>query len=116
MSQIRLYIDEDATQKSVIAGLLRQGVDVLTVADVKLFALDDEQQLEWSTSNGRVIYTLNAEDFARLHSEFIATGRSHGGILTFPKQRHSVGEKIRRIKKLIDSISAEEMVDRMEYL
>lgn len=116
MSQIRLYIDEDATQKSVVAGLLREGIDVLTVADVNLFSLDDEQQLEWSTSNGRAIYTLNAEDFARLHNEFLTTGRSHDGILTFPKQRYSVGEKIRRIKRLIDTISAEEMVDRMAFL
>lgn len=116
MSQIRLYIDEDATQKSVVAGLLREGIDVLTVADVNLFALDDEQQLEWSTSNGRAIYTLNAEDFARLHDAFLATGSSHAGILTFPKQRYSVGEKIRRIKKLIDSTTAEEMVDHMEFL
>jgi hypothetical protein len=116
MSQIRLYIDEDATQKSVVAGLVRHGIDVSTVADVNLFALDDEQQLEWSTSNGRTIYTLNTEDFARLHDAFLVTGRSHGGIVTFPKQRYSVGEKIRRLKQLIDTISAEEMVDRMEYL
>jgi len=40
----------------------------------------------------------------------------HGGIIVIPRQRYSVGEKIRRLCALIDSVSAEEMRNRLEFL
>ncbi len=34
----------------------------------------------------------------------------------FPDQRCSIGEKIRRLARFLRSVTAEEMVNRMEYL
>jgi hypothetical protein len=37
-------------------------------------------------------------------------------MLLIPKQRYSIGEKIRRIAEFIESMPAEEMVNRLEFL
>ena len=116
MSQIRLYVDEDARHGAVVAGLLRHGIDVLTVADVNLFRKSDEEQLIWAANADRVLYSLNVKDFTRLHFEFLATGRSHSGIIVIPKQRYSIGGKIRHIKQFIDVTSAEAMRNQLVFL
>jgi hypothetical protein len=54
-------------------------------------------------------------DFARLHSDYLARGDEHAGIIVIPDQRYSIGEKIRRLAGFISSVTAEEMVNRMEY-
>ena len=60
--------------------------------------------------------TRDVGDFCQLHAEFLAHRRDHSGILIIPRQRYSVGEKIRRLMQLIDATSAEEMRNRLEFL
>lgn len=36
--------------------------------------------------------------------------------IVIPDQRYSIGEKVRRLAALLSSVSAEEMVNRMEYV
>jgi hypothetical protein len=54
--------------------------------------------------------------FAALHKEWLTQGVDHCGIIVLPDQRHSIGEKIRRLARLLGRCSAEEMINRMEYL
>jgi hypothetical protein len=115
MSRIRLYVDEDAAQHAVVEGLRSHGIDVLTVLEAGSSGESDEEQLTFAAAQGRVIYTLNVADFCRLHTDFLAAGRHHSGIIVIPRQRYSVGEKIRRLLQLIDSLTAEEMSGRLEY-
>lgn len=116
MSRIRLYVDEDAGEKAVIAGLRDRGVDVLTVSEATMAATTDEDQLAFAKAQGRTLYTLNVGDFCRLHAASLAAGNDHDGIIVIPRQRYSVGEKIRRLLALIDSVTAEEMRNRLEFL
>ncbi len=58
----------------------------------------------------------NVDDFCRLHGEFLSEGKAHAGIIVIPRQRYSIGEKIRRLMELIDSVTAEEMRNRLEFL
>ena len=116
MSQIRLYVDEDAAQHAVVDGLRARGVDVLTVLDAAKTSATDEEQLEFAALQGRSIYTLNVDDFCRLHSEFLSQGREHAGVILIPRQRYSIGEKIQRLMELIESVTAEEMHNRVEFL
>ena len=76
----------------------------------------DQDQLAFAIQQGRSIYTFNVGDFARLHREHLQQGIGHAGIVVVPDQRCSVGEKIRRLAGFISRITAEEMVNRMEYL
>ena len=56
MSQIRLYLDEDAGQRSVVEALRNLKIDVITTWEAKNIQLSDPDQLVWATQQGRVIY------------------------------------------------------------
>ena len=116
MSRIRLYVDEDAAEHAVVEGLRQAGVDTLTVLEAGRGEETDEAQLEFAAREGRSIYTFNVGHFCRLHGEFLLAGRVHAGIIVIPRQRYSVGEKIRRLVFLVEAVTAEEMRNRLEYL
>ena len=116
MSQIRLYVDEDAAEHAVVEQLRAHGVDVLTVSDAGTSGDDDDAQLVLATSQGRTFYTLNVGDFCNLHKQFLSEGKEHAGIIVIPRQRYSSGEKLRRLLELITLVTAEEMRNRLEFL
>ena len=116
MSQVRLYIDEDAAEKPVVEGLRDLEIDVSTVLDSDSAGASDEEQLQFAAADGRCLYSLNVGDFCRLHSEYLKSGIEHAGIILIPRQRYSIGEKIRRISEFVESITADEMRNRLEFL
>ena len=114
--QIRLYLDEDSMSKALAHNLRLRGIDVTTVAEEGRQGLSDLEQLEFATSEGRVICTGNVGDFLQLHTEFLSSGKPHAGIIIIPRQGYSVGEQIRRLLRLIKSKSAESMRNNIEFL
>lgn len=116
MTEVRLYVDEDANEHAVVQGLRLRGIDVLTTIEAGRSGDSDEEQLAFAVSEARAIYTFNVGHFARLHAEYLTRGVEHHGIIVIPDQRYSVGEKIRRLAGLLRRVSAEEMMNRMEYL
>jgi hypothetical protein len=116
MSEARLYVDEDASEHAVVQGLRVRGIDVLTTFEAGRSGAPDEEQLAFAMNEKRAIYTFNVAHFARLHSDYLKQGARHYGIIVIPEQRYSVGEKIRRVAGLLRRVSAEEMIDHMEYL
>jgi len=114
--KISLYLDEDSQDTALVRALRSRGVDVLTAAEAGMSHRLDEEQLEWSNQQKRVLYTCNARDFYRLHTQILTEGRSHAGIVVLPQQRYSVGEQMRRLLKLIASKSAEQMRNQVEFL
>jgi hypothetical protein len=113
---IRLYLDEDASHHALVQGLRARRFDLVTTFEAGRSGADDEDQLVFAARDGRVVYTFNAGDFARLHAEFLRSGRSHAGILTVPRQRYTIGEQIKRLSAFLYSVPAEAMVNRIEYL
>ncbi len=116
MSELRLYVDEDAGEKAVIHGLRARGFDVLTTGEANRNGTSDRKQLVFASERGRCIYTFNVGHFARLHRENIHEGIDHCGIVVLPDQRCSIGEKIRRLAAFLSRTTAQDMVNRMEYL
>lgn len=116
MSQLRFYVDEDATEHAVVDALRARGVDLLTTLEAGRTGAIDEAQLRFAVEETRCLYTLNVAHFAKIHQEFLETGRSHFGIVVIPEQRYSIGEKVRRLATLATTVSAEDMIDRMVYL
>ena len=116
MSEIRLYVDEDASETAVILGLRARGIDLLTTVEAGRLGVSDQEQLEFAIQERRALYTFNAKDFARLHREFLTNGRSHSGIIVIPEQRYSVGQKIRRLAAFMHGRNAESMTDQIEFL
>jgi hypothetical protein len=116
MSDIRLYIDEDAEERALVEGLRSRGIDVHSTSEADMVGRTDREQLRYAVEHQRTIYSLNVGDFARLHKEYCDSGEDHFGIVVIPKQRYDVGEKIRRLADLVDSKSAEEMHNQIAFL
>lgn len=116
MSAIRLYADEDCSEHAVVRGLRARGIDVLTTSDAGRGGTADYEQLAFAAAEDRTLYSFNVGDFARLHRQYLERGLRHSGIVVIPDQRCSAGEKIRRVALFVQSFTAEDMVNRMEYL
>lgn len=116
MSQIRLYMDEDSTARSLVLARQNRGVDVITSLSLNRLGYIDEEQLRWATEQGFVLYSSNIRDFYRLHTDFLTKEQSHAGMILVQQQRYSVGELMRGILRLIAAKSAEEMQNQVEFL
>lgn len=116
MKQIRLYIDEDSFDKSLVAAFRSANLDVITVADTNKQSCSDEDQLIWATEQGRVIYSYNRRDFCRLHSKFVSTERNHAGIIVLRQQRYSAGQQLQGMLALIAAQTAEDMANQLVFL
>lgn len=113
---IRLYLDEDAMDDDLVQALRLRGVDVETALDAHLAGRSDDEQLAYAVSVGRTLYTFNVSDFMTLHSAYMAEGRAHAGIIFGQQQRYSVGEQMRRLRRLIALRSADAMQNNFEFL
>ena len=89
---------------------------MVTAADAGMIRRKDEEHLRLATNQGRVLYSFNVGDFHEIHTEWTATGRSHAGIILGQQKRYSTGEQIRRLLRLIGSLTEESMKDREEFL
>lgn len=76
----------------------------------------DSEQLDYATSQGRVLYTFNRGDFYRLHTQYLIEGKSHKGIILALQQRYSIGEQLRQILEVISVKTIEQMENNVEFL
>jgi hypothetical protein len=113
---IRLFLDEDSMDRKLAAAFRRRGVDVLTALEAGMSERDDVDLLEHATSLGRVVYTFNIGDFSRIHAAYQQQGKTHAGLIFARQKQYSVGEQLRRLMKLMATLSEQEMVNRVEYL
>ena len=100
----------------VVRGLRSRGIDVVTAAEAGMIRRQDEDHLRLATVQGRALYSFNIGDFHEIHTSWAASGKSHCGIVLTQQQRYSAGEQIRRLLRLIGSLSAETMRNREEFL
>lgn len=114
--KIALYLDEDSQDSDLVLALRMHNVDVATSLEAGMNRRKDEEQLEFATAQGRVIYSFNTSDFYHLHTLFLSQGNSHAGMVLAPQQQFSIGEQTRRLLKLIGAKSAEEMQNWVEFL
>src|SRR3954453_12996093 len=113
---VRLYFDRHIIAR--LADDLRgRGYDVLTTEKAGLDTATDEQQLAFATDAGRAILTFNIRDFAPLHEQWSAAGRSHAGIIV-PRQLGSrqYGVLLQRMLRLLNHLTAEELTSNIVHL
>jgi hypothetical protein len=112
----RFYFDEDSADKALVEALRTRGVKVNVPSEVGLLEADDSDQLPWCIRNHRVLITSNIDDFYHLHTRLLRQGGRHPGMVAIPQQRFGIGERMRRLIKLWSALSAEEMINRIEFL
>lgn len=116
MSSFTIYLDEDNQSHALTHALTQAGIPVATSAQQSMNGQSDEAQLEHANLNGWVLYTSNGRDFDVLHRQYMASGRSHRGIIIRYGRQYSVGEQMRRVTAIWKTHSAEDMVNRVESL
>lgn len=105
---IRFYTDEHVPT-SVVAGLRQRGADVLTVKEAGMMGASDAEHLARATEEGRTVYT-NDDDFLRL-----ARSEAHAGV-AFARQGISIGDAIRKLMRLRERKTTDEMRNHVVYL
>jgi Domain of unknown function (DUF5615) len=113
---IKLYLDEDAQRTSLVQSLKQHGVDVLTTSEAVQISKSDSSQLAFAASVERTVYTYNVGDFMALHSEYLSREKTHSGIIIGEQGRFSIGEEMRRLLRIVEAKSAEEMQNTIEFL
>jgi len=109
-----LYLDEDVSV--LIAALLRpHSFDVLTTREAHNFGQSDSFQLLFAAAHHRAILTHNRSDFEALHRNALAKQQGHAGIIV-ANRRASDADVARRIMKLLNLLSAEEMKNQLLYI
>ena len=76
----------------------------------------DDQHLEFAASQGLVLFSYNIGDYAELVTKFFEQGITHAGIVLVEQYAFDVGEQMRRLVKLSNTLSNEEMENRLEFL
>lgn len=110
---IELYADEDVDV--LVAGLLRaRGFDVLTTRDARNLHATDEEQLAFAVTGQRALLTHNRVDFEALHQQRLASGQHHCGILI--AVRRPAYEIARRLLRILNAVTADEMQNQLRYL
>lgn len=99
-----------------VRGLRSRGLDVLTAHEAGMLNRDDEQHLAFAAGQKRTLYSFNSRDYFKIHTRWVESGKSHSGIITTRQRRFTVGEQIRRLVRLCEQLSAEEMQNRIEFL
>src|ERR1051325_9693859 len=100
---------------ALVRALRSRNVDVVTALEAGMIEREDRAHLMFATTQRRVLYTFNVRDFYALHSQLIASGKSHAGLILVRQQQFSAGEQARRLFKLIASKSAEEMNHMLNF-
>jgi hypothetical protein len=114
--KVCLYLDEDAMGNPLVKALRSRGVELVTALEVGMIEREDEEHLKYAASEGLTLYSFNRGDYVDLHTRFLETQVHHAGIILSSHNRYSVGEQMRRLIRLVETLSAEDMKDRMEFL
>ena len=98
-----------------LATLLReQGFDVIHVYEAGLESKSDNEVLRSAVENHQAVVTFNIKHFVPLAQQYSEDGIEHYGIVV--SDEIPQGELQRRVTKLLESVSAEELKNMVRFL
>jgi uncharacterized protein with PIN domain len=110
MAEIHYHLDEHI-DRAIAVGLRQRGIDVTTTTEVGLLNKADPHQISFATAEGRVFVTCDRGILRE-----IPPGTSHSGIVIARSGRRYIGPIVLALVRLHRTTTAEEMVDRLEYV
>lgn len=109
----KLLLDEHIW--AYLAKILReQGFDVIHVEEVNLTATPDDTIMAYAVGEHRAVVTFNIKHFIPFAVEYFEDGKEHYGVVV--SKQISQGELQRRVIKLLESVTAEELMNSVRYL
>jgi hypothetical protein len=110
---IELYLDEDVDV--LIAQLLRaRGFVVVTTQEAGQLHNSDAEQVAYAVRQHKTLLTHNRVDFEALAQTYFAAGQSHDGIIL--AVRRPPREITRRLLRILNAVTAEEMQNQVRYI
>ncbi len=110
---IKLYFDEDVPE-AIAKALRLRGYDVVTVKEAARKGMTDIDQLNYASSENRVILTFNVADFIKIHIDFINKGLSHSGIIL--SKQLSIGVIVKALLRLLPDITPDKAGNNIMWL
>jgi predicted nuclease of predicted toxin-antitoxin system len=113
---IRLYFDHNAHPR--FARDLRSEVfDALAAIELGHERFADEDHLRWAADHRRTLFTYDKADFSVIADAWMRREEEYAGIiLSKAPPLLSYGEILRRLLRLLNEVTAEEMMNRIEWL
>lgn len=109
----KLLLDEQIW--AYLATLLReQGFDVIHVYEADLDETPDDEVLRAAVEKHRAVVTFNIKHFVPLARQYFEEGKEHYGIVV--SDEIPQGELQRRVTKLLQSVSAEDLKNMVRFL
>lgn len=109
----KLLLDEHIW--AYLATLLReQGFDVVHVNEVDLDATPDDKIMKFAAGEHRAVVTFNIKHYISLSIQYFEDGKEHYGVVVSKEISH--GEPNRRVTNLLESVTAEELMNAVRYL
>ena len=116
MTPVKLLFDEDVDHR-ILRGLRRaqSQVDVRTVTDVGVGARSDAEVLALAAAQERLLVSQDVNTMTAEHSEFVRAGNRSAGIVFVPRDI-SIGDAVRDLVLICEASTAEEWVNRIDFL
>jgi Domain of unknown function (DUF5615) len=109
---IELYLDEDVDV--FIAQLIRARGFVVTTQEAGQLRNSDAEQLAYAVSQHKTLLIHNRVDFEALAQTYVAASQPHDGIIV--AVRRPPWEVARRLLRILNSVTAEEMQNQVRYI
>jgi predicted nuclease of predicted toxin-antitoxin system len=111
-----IYTDEDVGPHLAPA-LQRRGYTAQSTVEAGNFENSDEAQLIYATAQGMAFLTYNIQDFIPLARSWYLAGREHAGIILSEQfSQRQFGELLRRVLRLLDRLTADELYNQVIFL
>jgi predicted nuclease of predicted toxin-antitoxin system len=114
MGKIRIYANE-SVDVAIAEGLKRRGLDASSSRDTGNLGLTDEEQLIYASKEKAAIFTHDT-DFLRIAARWMEEGKIHYCIIYCHQKSYPIGECLRKLRVLASVLSAEEMINHIEFL
>lgn len=110
---IEIYLDEDVN--TLIADLIRsRGFAVKTTQQTGNLGKTDDEQFEFAKSQKFVFLTHNRVDSERIAQEHFKSAQTHYGLII--AARHPPQEIAQRLLKVLNTFTADEMINQIRYI
>lgn len=113
MADIKLYLDEDLSDKVAVV-LRSQRFDVISAHEVNMRGKEDKDQLRYAIAHSQAILSRNVRDFVPLAIYYAENAIPHYGIIV--TNWVNFNELCRRIRNLLHQRRAEEIKNRLVWL
>jgi len=111
--KVKLFSDEDFYIGKFAHDIRYLGYDVVDVLDEGLLGYPDDALLEFAINEKRAFLTFNRRHFVRIHKQYMEIGKEHWGIIYSRRGHLSYDEVKKRVRKLLESCTAEDLHNQL---